>query len=199
MPNAKTTMKLSQDIQTFLDKDSTKDFLKVAGHFIELIEAKNIPTGQFYRQAHRILIDLYSSGHKFEQIDLKYSSADSDFGVTDEEFFKNNNQALISTLGKDCFYWEVFDPTYTEKENGQPEQGWKITDKEPSQGWLVDDFADIYRDLKIEIEKMKIGTDEAVEDALWQMKWSFINHWGNHCINALRYLHYLWYDGKLSM
>ena len=192
-------MKLSQDIQTFLDKDSTKDFLKVAGHFIELIEAKNIPTGQFSRQAHRILIDLYSSGHKLEQIDLKYSSADSDFGVTDEAFFKNNNQALISTLGKDCFYWEVFDPTYTEKENGQPEQGWKITDKETSQGWLVDDFADIYRDLKIEIEKMKIGTDEAVEDALWQMKWSFINHWGNHCINALRYLHYLWYDGKLSM
>lgn len=199
MPNAKTTMNRSQDIQTFLDKNSTKDFLKVVGHFIELIEAGNIPTEQFYRQAHGILIDLYSSGHKLEQIDLKYSSVDSDFGVTDDEFFKNKNQALVSTLGKDCFYWEVFDPTYTEKENGQPEQGWKITDKEPSKGWLVDNFADIYRDLKIEIEKMKIETDEAVEDALWQMKWSFINHWGNHCINALRYLHYLWYDGKLSM
>lgn len=192
-------MKLSQDIQTFLDKDSTKDFLNIAGQFIELIEAENIPTEQFYKQAHRILIDLYSSGHKLEQIDLKYSSADSDFGVTDQEFFKNKNQALISTLGKECFYWEVFDPTYTEKENGQPLQGWKVTDKEPSQGWLVDDFADIYRDLKIEMEKMKIGTDETVEDALWQMKWSFINHWGNHCINALRYLHYLWYDGKLAM
>jgi hypothetical protein len=195
----KTTMKISQDIETFLDKDSTKDFLKIAGQFIELIEAENIPTEQFYKQAHRTLIDLYSSGHKLEQIDLKYSSADSDFGVTDQEFFKNKNQALISTLGKDCFYWEVFDPTYTEKENGQPLQGWKVTDKEPSQGWLVDDFADIYRDLKIEMEKMEIGTDEAIEDALWQMKWGFINHWGHHCINALRYLHYLWYDGKQAM
>jgi hypothetical protein len=72
-----------------------------------------------------------------------------------------------------------------------------ITDKEPTQGWLVDDFADIYRDLKIELTKIeKIGTDEAVEDALWQLKWSFTNHWGQHCINALRALHYLWYDGK---
>lgn len=199
MPNAKTTMEISSDIQTFLGKDSTKNFLKVAGHFIELIEADNIPAEQFYRQVHGTLIDLYSYGHKLEQIELKYSSADSDFGVTDDEFFKNKNQALISTLGKDCFYWEVFDPTYIEKDNGQPEQGWKITDKEPLQGWLVDDFADIYHDLKIEIEKIKIGTDEAIEDALWQMKWSFLNHWGHHCINALRYLHYLSYDGKLAM
>jgi len=199
MPNAKTTMKVSHDIQTFLDKETTISFLKVAEDFIELIEAENNSPEQFYKQAHGTLIDLYSSGHKLEQIELKYSSADSNFGKADDEFFKNQNQALISTLGKECFYWEVFDPTYTENENGQPEQGWKITDKEPSQGWLVDDFADIYRDLKIEIEKMKIETDEAVEDALWQMKWSFINHWGHHCVNALRYLHYLWYDGKLSM
>jgi hypothetical protein len=199
MPNAKKTMKISPDIQTFLDKDSTKNFLKVAGKFIELVETKNISNEQFYRQAHETLIDLYSGGHKLEQIDLKYSSVDTDFGETDDEFFRNQNQALISTLGKDCFYWEVFDPTYTEQDNGQPGQGWKITDKVPTQGWLIDDFADIYRDLKIEIEKLKIETDEAIEDALWQMKWSFINHWGHHCINALRYLHYLWYDGKLAM
>jgi len=192
-------MKIAPDIQTFLEKDSTKNFLKVAGHFIDLIEADNISTEQFYRLAHGALIDLYSGGHKLEQIELKYSSPNTDFGVTEDEFFKNINQALASKLGKDCFYWEVFDPTYTERENGEAEQGWKITDKEPLQGWLVDDLADIYRDLKIETEKLKIQTDEAIEDALWQMKWSFLNHWGNHCINALRYLHYLYYDGKLSM
>lgn len=192
-------MKISSEIQAFLDKDSTVNFLRIAGQFIELIEADNIPTKQFYNQAHGTLIDLYASGHKLELIALKYSSPDSDFGKADNEFFKNKNEALISTLGKECFYWEVFDPTYTEQVNGQPGQGWKITDKEPSQGWLVDDFADIYRDIKIEFEKMKIGTDAAIEDALWQMKWSYIHHWGEHCINALRYLHYLCYEGKLAI
>jgi hypothetical protein len=178
MPNAKMTKTLSPDIQSFLDKESTRDFLNVTGQFIDLIEAENISNEQFYRQAHKTLIDLYASGHKLEQIDLKYSSAESEFGKTDDEFFKSKNQALISTLGKECFYWEVFDPAYSEQDNGKPVEGWKITDKEPTQGWLVDDFADIYRDLKIELEKMKIGTDEAIEDALWQMKWSFIHHWG---------------------
>ena len=185
------TTNLSQDIQTFLQKESTKEFLKAAEKFIDIVEADNIQQEQFPLQAHRALVQLYSSGHNLEHIDLIYSSADSDFGKTDDEFFINKNRALISNLGKDCFYWEVFDPAYS-AENGE------IMDNEPNQGWLVDDFADIYRDLKIELEKMKIGTDEAIEDALWQMKFSFIHHWGNHCINAMRYLHYLWYDGKLS-
>jgi hypothetical protein len=192
------TNSLSADIQTFLQKDSTKTFLKVAEQFIALIEADNISKEDFFRQAHTTLIDLYAAGHKLEIIELKYSSADSDFGKTDDEFFKNKNQAIISTLGEDAFYWEVFDPTYFEKD-GNPGQGWQITDKEPTQGWLVDDFADIYRDLKIEIEKMKIGTDEAIEDALWQMKFSSRNHWGQHCINAIRALHFLWYDGKNTL
>jgi hypothetical protein len=192
------TNSLSADIQTFLQKDSTKTFLKVAEQFIALIEADNISKEDFCRQAHTTLIDLYAAGHKLEIIELKYSSADSDFGKTDDEFFKNKNQTIISTLGEDAFYWEVFDPTYFEKD-GTPGQGWQITDKEPTQGWLVDDFADIYRDLKIEIEKMKIGTDEAIEDALWQMKFSSRNHWGQHCINAIRALHFLWYDEKNTL
>jgi hypothetical protein len=189
------TANLSSDIQTILQKDSTKEFLKAAEQFIKLVETDEISQAQFYRQVHGALIQLYATGHKLEEIDLKYSSPDSDFGQTDDEFFINNNKALISNLGKECFYLEVFDPTYLE-EKGQPGQGWEITDKEPTQGWLVDDFADIYRDLKIELEKMKIGTDEAIEDALWSLKWSFVHHWGNHCVNAIRYLHYLWYDGK---
>ena len=189
---------LSADIQAFLQKESTKTFLKVAEQFIALVEADNISKEEFYRQAHTALIDLYAAGHKLELVELKYSSADSDFGKTDDEFFKNKNQALISTLGEDAFYWEVFDPTYFEKD-GTPGQGWQITDKEATQGWLVDDFADIYRDLKIEVEKMKIGTDEAIEDALWQMKWSARNHWGRHCISAIRAVHFLWYDGKLAI
>lgn len=181
-------MKVSSDIQLFLDKESTKSFLKTVEKFIELIEAKNIPINEFYIEAHELLIELYANGHKLEQVDLKYADADTDFSKLDDEYFRNINQELIRTLGKDCFYHEVFDPTSTKNKTVQSVQG-----------WLVDDFADIYRDLKIEIEKMKIGTNEALEDALWQMKWGFINHWGNHCINALRYLHYLRYDGKISI
>jgi hypothetical protein len=188
------TPKLSNDILDFLNHDSTKDFLVAANNFVDIVETKNITKDEFIKRSHRAIIDLYSTGDKLREIELKYSSADSDFDR--DKIFENKNAGLISELGEKAFYWEVFDPTYFEQ-NGEPKLGWTITDKEASQGWLVDDFAEIYRDLKIELEKIKkIGTDEAVEDALWQLKFSFRNHWGGHAINAIRYLHFFWYDNK---
>jgi len=195
--NTMTTDKLSTDIREFLERTSTQTFLFSARQFVGLLETENIDKEIFYSKAHIALVDLYSSGHKLDLIELKYSSADSDFDR--ETIFENKNVGLIAELGNEAFYWEIFDPTYSEKE-GQPNTGWTITDREATQGWLVDDFADIYRDLKIELIKIdNIATDEAVEDALWQLKWSFIHHWGQHCINALRYFHYLYYDGKQTI
>lgn len=132
-------------------------------------------------------------------VELIYSSAESEFESIPQEQLTEQNSNLISSLGKDCFYWEVFDPTYTESD-GKPGKGWKITDREPSQGWLVDDVADIYADLKQELYKIdQIGTDEAIEDGLWQLKFGFTSHWGNHCVNAIRALHFIYYHGKTTM
>jgi hypothetical protein len=185
---------LSDDIHEFLNLDTTKQFLAAANKFVRVLEDSTFPKDEFLRHCHTALIELYSTGHKLHEIELKYSSSESDFDR--DELFDNKNAGIVSELGEEAFYWEVFDPTYSEQE-GNPKQGWTITDREASQGWLVDDFADIYRDLKIELQKItEIGTDEAVEDALWQLKFSFRNHWGGHCINAIRYLHYYWYDNK---
>jgi Domain of unknown function (DUF5063) len=192
-----TTHKLSTDIKDFLKRPSTEVFLLAARQFVGLVETVNIDKEIFFSKVHSALLDLYSAGHKLDQIELKYSSTDTDFDR--DAIFIDKNIGLISELGEEAFYWEIFDPTYSEK-SGQPNLGWTINDKESSQGWLVDDFADIYRDLKIELLKIDtIGTDEAVEDALWQLKWSFAHHWGQHCINALRYFHYLYYDGKQTL
>jgi len=189
------TRQLSNDIFDFLNLYTTKEFLAAANKFVDLIENKTIKKEQFLKQAHSSLIDLYAAGHKLQEIELKYSSAESDFDR--DKIFDSNNVELISELGEEAFYWEIFDPTYSEQ-NGEPKIGWTITDREASQGWLVDDFGDIYRDIKIELEKINCtGTNEAVEDALWQLKFGFRNHWGGHAINAMRYLHYYWYNNKL--
>jgi len=193
-----TDLKLSADIKEFLSRQTTADFIQAARQFVSLLETSNIEMTEFLKKSHLALVEVYSAGHRLDEIPLNYSSADSDFD--DEKLFNGKNAQLISELGGDAFYWEIYDPTYKEKEDGKPESDWTISDKEPSQGWLVDDFSDIYRDLKIGLNKIDtIGTDEAVEDALWQLKWSFLNHWGLHCINAMRYLHYFCYDGKHVM
>ncbi|WP_018626062.1 DUF5063 domain-containing protein [Niabella aurantiaca] len=178
------TQSLSTDLKGFLEKETTQTFLKSVRQFIELLENGSIDKGKFYSLAHTALIDLYAAGNKLERIGLKYSSAESNFDR--DTIFENRNIGLISELGVEAFYWEIFDPVYSEKDG-----------REATQGWLVDDFADIYHDLKVELLKIDtIGTDEAVEDALWQLKWGFTHHWGQHCINALRYFHYLHYGGK---
>lgn len=182
------------EIKEFLKRSSTETFLIAARQFVGLLETVNIDKEIFYRKAHTTLLNLYSAGYNLDQIKLRCLSKNKNFDRG--AIFENKNIELISELGLEAFYWEIFDPTYSEIE-GQPSSSWTITDREATQGWLVDDFADIYRDLKIELTKIdKIGTEEAIEDALWKLKWGFDHHWGKHCINALRYFHYLHYNGK---
>lgn len=174
---------ISSDIQKFLQKETTEKFLQAAQTFVALLERTDIPEKQFCKLTHTALVDLYAAGQKLEAIELKYSASDYTGAKTDEELFDSKNQNLISVLDEEVDYWQVFDPTFLEGE-------------EPTQGWLEDDFSDIYRDLKIELERIKLGRDEDIEYALWEMHFGFHHHWGNHCINAMRALHYIWYEGK---
>jgi len=191
--------KLSKEINQLLKKESTIDFLAAVRQFINLLETRTLGIELFYTEAHISLANLYQSGLNLENIDLIYSDAESKFEEVNKEELKKENENLISSLGEDSFYWKVFDPTVLGT-SGKPTVDQKVAAKDVCQGWLVDDFADIYADLKEEIFKIDIiRTDESIEDALWQLKFGFHHHWGNHCIDAIRALHYLWYDGKLAM
>jgi len=184
--------KPAREIQEYLARPTTVRFISCARNFIAVLELKNLSKSQFLTKSHSALLELYSAGHFLEVIKLKYSNAESDF----DRVSLFEPVASLPELGEEAYYWEVFDPTYIERD-GKPGLGWEISDKEASQGWLIDDFGDIYRDLKIALNMIdSIATDEAIEDALWELKWGFFHHWGNHCINALRYLHYLYYEGK---
>jgi hypothetical protein len=174
--------KLSPDIKEFLERNPTKDFLRSAERFVNLLESDQIDKIEFYSLAHAALIDLYSTGFNLDSIEFKYSGINSGSKLNKLE---DKNLGKISKLGKNAFYWEVYDPYDIE------------FNTEPNQSSLVDDFADIYGDLKIELTKIyNIGTDEAVEHALWSLKFSFNNRWGTRCIKALNALHFLIYDGK---
>ena len=74
------------------------------------------------------------------------------------------------SFGEYDAYWEIYNPY--ECDNAVC-------------GSLSDDFADIYNDLKIGI---LLYEDKNVNDAAWQWKWSFDNHWCYHVADALRAL-----------
>jgi hypothetical protein len=77
-------------------------------------------------------------------------------------------------LGFDKFeiYWEVFDPY---------EESTAVA------GSLSDDLLDVYRDLRRGLALW--GKDVSRTAAIWEWRFHFDNHWGDHAIDALRALH----------
>lgn len=59
-------------------------------------------------------------------------------------------------------------------------------EKEPVVGDLADDLADIYRDLKENLDLYDAGHQA---EALWEWKQSFRIHWGRHAVAAIHALH----------
>lgn len=90
--------------------------------------------------------------------------------------------ALQVMLGNYTDYSQAFDPIILDSADNF------------SEGWLTDDILDVYSDLKRVLKRIERDTDTAVQDALSQLKWGLGSHWGNHVINALRFLHYIRYD-----
>ena len=158
--HTKLQIKIYPEIKEFLEKDSTVNFLIAAKNFVELLEIETIEPVEFYSKAHNFLLELYLAGQKLEIINLKYSSLKN---FDNKTIYISQYKNKISTLKEKAFYWEIFDPTYTETD-GKPDSGWEITDKEAMQGWLVDDFSDIYRDIKTELRARPQKLDKFLKD-----------------------------------
>ena len=83
--------------------------------------------------------------------------------------------SLKEKLGDWDLYWMVFDPR---------------TDNEAIHGSLADDIADIYRDLKDGIGLKETNKVPACE-IIFEWRFGFTSHWGQHAVNALRTIHFL--------
>jgi hypothetical protein len=80
--------------------------------------------------------------------------------------------ALVRDLvGERNFYWEVSDPQAETPTTG---------------GLLSDDVSDVYRDLR---RGLHAWDDGHYGDAVWEWRFSFETHWGNHATAAIRVLH----------
>jgi len=165
----------SRHIQSLLNDPSTIAFLKAARQYMALMENGKVIEEEFFREIIKILSQLYSAGLSLKDIPLKYSNANTEFHIPEEEILKIPAN-ILSFIGS-LYYNEIFNPTQL--------------NSEPVTGCLYDDLTDIYKDLKRAFYLLDhIGTDKAVEEALWQLNFSFKHHWGDHAIDALRYLHY---------
>jgi hypothetical protein len=120
------------------------------------------------------LQSLYFGGQKLEFVDLNYNP---DF---EDVLPKAQLEIILNNLAfrlHNRFYWHVFEPT-------------KEANISPVCSDLLDDLGDIYKDLKTSLLLFDKETPAGIESAVWKFKWSFDNHWGDHCINVIYALHY---------
>ena len=80
---------------------------------------------------------------------------------------------ITISFGEDDCYWEIYNPYECE---------------ETVCGSLSDDFGDIYKELKTGIMLYEKGY---INNAFWNWKWSFENHWSYHAVDAMRALNWL--------
>ncbi|MGC3945550.1 MAG: DUF5063 domain-containing protein [Chryseolinea sp.] len=157
-----------------IERQETLDFLKVAAEYCSFVENENSQGLEFQIKTRRILASLYLTAIQIPEVSVT-SDKEFDNRVTDDQ-----QQKIIKKLSDNIntgrFYWDTFDPT---DEN----------DKEPVCDDLVDDLGDIYRDIKSCLTTYDQGTIDAREHGLWELKFTFNAHWGQHNINALRALH----------
>lgn len=168
---------VTPETETYLLLDSTQDFLFAAKRFIDLTEHPGKDAFAYCQQVRPLLTQLYAAGLHLQPIP-KTDVEDAD-DIEDPDF--HNIGILLSDLGINTYYWEAYNPLITAME--EPELGL---------GWLADDLQDIYEDLKRELHVIKQArTSAEVEMACRTLHLGFQGHWGNHCVNALRALHYL--------
>jgi hypothetical protein len=94
---------------------------------------------------------------------------------TKQQEWRQLYDSLREKLGDWDLYWMVFDPR---------------TDNEAIHSSLADDIADIYRDLKDGIS-LKEMNEVPVWEIIFEWRFGFTSHWGQHAVNALRTIHFL--------
>ncbi len=100
--------------------------------------------------------------------------------VSEEEWTRVKIQ-LSKLFGKNDEYIE----TYTRFGETQTES-------------LSENLADIYQDLKDFVQLVSFGINDAIAEAVGEVKFNFENYWGQRLLNALKVIHNLYFDNKFS-
>lgn len=151
------------------------EFCKYAEH------AGEIKGDELLKILQRILPYLYLKASLLPSLEPYFEDGNEKF-VTESDWFKIHD-TLGDKFGTADDYLEVFDE--------------KINDSEgPVVSSLSENMADIYQDLKDFLLLYQTGTQEVMNDAVWECRLNFENFWGQKLTNSLRAIHKFIYSGE---
>jgi Domain of unknown function (DUF5063) len=158
------------------------EFVAAANEFCKYQEhASEIKGEEMLKILQRILPFLYLKASLLPDLEPFFEDGNEKF-VTESDWLRIHD-TLREKFGTANDYLEVFDE--------------KINDTEgPVVANLAENMADIYQDLKDFILLYQTGTEEVMNDAVWQCKLNFENYWGQKLTNSLRAIHKFIYSGE---
>jgi Domain of unknown function (DUF5063) len=184
---------MTRDPYPLVQAPALSAFAILADDYCRLVEGhRNADRELFLRAAHGLLPQLYVAGLALPTTNILFEGEDTDDdepeGALEEasELTRDPDHgdheewhalyvSLGALIGERNRYREVFDPY-------EPVTEVEIT------GSLADDLADIHRDLRGGLRKWMRGESG---EALWEWRFLFEEHWGDHVTSALRALYVL--------
>ncbi|HCI54955.1 MAG TPA: DUF5063 domain-containing protein [Bacteroidales bacterium] len=154
---------------------SANEFCKYAEHASE-IEAVNM-----LKILQRLLPFIYLKASLLPDLEPYFEEGNEKF--VKESDWNRIHDVFLSKLGTADAFLEVFDERMKESEV-------------PITASLAENLADIYQDLKDFVILYQTGTNEIMNDAIWECKMNFENYWGQKLVNSLRAIHKLIYSGE---
>ncbi len=151
------------------------EFVAVANEYCNFTEnALSFSKRDFLEKSALVLPLLYYKASLLPRLDSAFEEGNEKY-VTENQY-EFIRLSVLSKLGSHNDYQEVYDPVYRDT-------------RENTHGSLAEDLADIYQDMKDFIMVYRAGTVEIMQEAIFEVKTSFDQYWGQRLVNALRVIH----------
>jgi hypothetical protein len=158
------------------------EFVAVANEFCKYAEhAQELKGDELLKILQRILPLMYLKASLLPQL---------------EPFFEDGNEKFV-TEGD----WTIIHDSLREK-FGTADDYMEIFDEKAkeSEGAIVasvsENMADIYQDIKDFLLLYQTGTNEVMNDAIWECRLNFESFWGQKLVNSMRAIHSFIYSGE---
>jgi hypothetical protein len=158
------------------------DFVAVANEFCKYAEhASELKGDELLKILQRILPLMYLKASLLPSLNPYFEEGNEKF-VTESDW-SGIDEILKEKFGTANDYLEVFDDKISETDG-------------PVLSSLSENMADIYQDIKDFLLLYQTGTEEVMNDAVWECRMNFESFWGQKLVNAMRAIHKFIYSGE---
>ncbi|HUX97147.1 MAG TPA: DUF5063 domain-containing protein [Bacteroidales bacterium] len=158
------------------------EFVAVANEFCKYAEhARDLKGDELLKILQRILPLMYLKASLLPQLDPIFEDGNEKF-VTENDWIRICDN-LRKKFGTADDYMEVFD------------ERTKETD-EAIVASISENMSDIYQDIKDFLLLYQTGTNEVMNDAIWECRLNFETFWGQKLVNSMRAIHSFIYSGE---